>query len=555
MEVLLGPEELAEAILYPFIDNVLHFLDKFSPLVQSTLLKNVSAFADGFSAIDETLNPAVDALGDARLVKYLLVLFLAVPLGAVMRAIPSRFLKNLFSLAGGVLSAQWVFEEDWIHAFVSSAVVYLICLLFPRSWCGDITMVFVMTYMTASHLYRMYVAYDSPEFDFTFMQMVLTMKLSSFAYNYSDGSSEYVKDINTALKSDRIKVGKKQWYSDRRFYALDALPNVLDYSGYVFCFTCIMAGPAFEYKDYMLGLDDVVNVEGRKIVVEDRGKKLKSEIKAMAKPASWPYGLYLLVQAICALACSQAIHSQWPLSLLSNEIVLAEHTMLVNFAHSLLILFAERQKYYFAWKIAESASVMAGFGFEGYDENNHSKGFDGVSNMDIVGFETATNEAQLARKWNKRTQSWLQRYSYHRLAKGNIFVLFIFSALWHGLYPGYFFFFLSAAFTSPFEKKTINILNAFFIPDYKTFKDEPNGSSLLTCPSDPKKGNQIYWILSWICTQFSFVIFVQPFSQRTLEKSLRTQWQYMWIPHISYMIAPMIFTVIFGKKKPKEKNV
>jgi hypothetical protein len=46
----------------------------------------------------------------------------------------------------------------------------------------------MMTYMTVSHIYRMYVAFDSPEMDFTMMQMVLTMKMTSFAYNFSDGS-------------------------------------------------------------------------------------------------------------------------------------------------------------------------------------------------------------------------------------------------------------------------------------------------------------------------------------------------------------------------------
>jgi len=46
---------------------------------------------------------------------------------------------------------------------------------------------FVMGYMVACHVYRMYVSYMSGIFDFTGTQMVLTMKLTSFAYNMFDG--------------------------------------------------------------------------------------------------------------------------------------------------------------------------------------------------------------------------------------------------------------------------------------------------------------------------------------------------------------------------------
>jgi hypothetical protein len=50
-----------------------------------------------------------------------------------------------------------------------------------------------MGYMTGSHLYRMYVSYMSGIFDFTGTQMVLTMKLTSFAYNLYDGTADHKK--------------------------------------------------------------------------------------------------------------------------------------------------------------------------------------------------------------------------------------------------------------------------------------------------------------------------------------------------------------------------
>lgn len=36
----------------------------------------------------------------------------------------------------------------------------------------------------------------------------------------------------------------------RREYALQSVPNPLEFYGYIYCFSSILAGPAFEYKMY-----------------------------------------------------------------------------------------------------------------------------------------------------------------------------------------------------------------------------------------------------------------------------------------------------------------
>lgn len=64
-------------------------------------------------------------------------------------------------------------------------------------------------------------------------------------------------------------------------------------------------------------------------------------------------------------------------------------------------LFFVRMKYYFAWKVAEGSCVLAGFGFQGYNDKGEVTGWDGVSNMDVKGFELAGNTTEAARAWNK----------------------------------------------------------------------------------------------------------------------------------------------------------
>lgn len=86
--------------------------------------------------------------------------------------------------------------------------------------------------------------------------------------------------------------------------------------------------------------------------------------------------------------------------------------------------------------------MLCGFGFEGYSEQGTSRGWNGVSNMDIIGFEFAPSIREASRAWNKGTQNWLERYVYSRTGNSLMATYFV-SAFWHGFYPGYYLFFMS----------------------------------------------------------------------------------------------------------------
>lgn len=71
--------------------------------------------------------------------------------------------------------------------------------------------------------------------------------------------------------------------------------------------------------------------------------------------------------------------------------------------------------------------------------------WDGVRNIDVLAFETAASPTAASRAWNCHTQSWLGRYASQRLPRAaSKFGTYALSAFWHGLYPGYYLFFLSA---------------------------------------------------------------------------------------------------------------
>ena len=217
----------------------------------------------------------------------------------------------------GLLLLRYVYSKDWIHGVISSLVTYLICLISPRKHVHLYVFVWAMGYMTFSHLYRMVFFYMVDQFDFTRTQMVLTMKLTSFAFNLYDGSCQNSNVSNNcdnevdniSNNSNDIKNGEhekngingkncvvsngknmteennnnihkngiskentkvstnldaynKKVTMERTQYAIVQLPSPLEFGGFVFCFPNLLAGPAFAYKDYIDGIVGELNRGG-----------------------------------------------------------------------------------------------------------------------------------------------------------------------------------------------------------------------------------------------------------------------------------------------------
>lgn len=131
--------------------------------------------------LSSTLGLATDQL------RYVLCLFAAYPLAVVYKLLPTASLKHVFDIVVGILLAQFVLGSGWVHSFVSAAVTYTLVKFGPAKYAPSIVFIFNMTYMSAAHIYRLYVDYMGWTLDFTGPQMLLVIKLTSFAYNYYDG--------------------------------------------------------------------------------------------------------------------------------------------------------------------------------------------------------------------------------------------------------------------------------------------------------------------------------------------------------------------------------
>lgn len=246
-------------------------------------------------------------------------------------------------------------------------------------------------------------------------------------------------------------------------------------------------------------------------------------------------------------------------SLHDPEFIAATPLFHLRLLQLFLAMFAERLKYYFAWKIAEGASIAGGFGFEGWFTVTESKedsgqvvikprpaSWKGVENIDILGFELAPNMASATRAWNKRTQGWLERYTYLRSNKSLVFTYFI-SALWHGLYPGFFVVFLSMPLLTEVERLVRAVFNPLFAPGYDGRGAYPQG----LLPS-------LYWAICVICTVVALNYTAQCFSFGSLERSLRALGSLYYFGHVAALVAYLLLTVVVmataGGKKKSDKG-
>ncbi|RLN98182.1 hypothetical protein BBJ28_00019973 [Nothophytophthora sp. Chile5] len=366
-------------------------------------------------------------------------LLAAYPLAAVVRRLPSPTAKHWLNICAGVSEAQFVYGTGWLHSLVSALATYVLVRWLPPTRAPYVVFAANMAYVAALHLHRMRVNYMGWSMDSTASQMLLLIKLTSFAFNYHDG---VVSEATASVEGDseqqrRVKQSRKQ-------LAIPTLPSLLEFFGYVYCFTTFLAGPAFEFREYS-------DAAHQSRFVDSRGvqRKVSPMRAALSKLA---VGLLLMAVLVRfgALGDLRAILSQ------------EGQPLLIKWGQLLVALFLTRAKYYVAWKLAEGATVLSGTGFEGFDEQGNPKGWDGVSNVDILGFELGANVRELSRAWNKGTQLWLERYVYARTGNSLLATYFV-SALWHGFYPGYYLFFLTVPLATAVNRLARRHVRPYFV--------------------------------------------------------------------------------------------
>jgi hypothetical protein len=451
-----------------FVSSTRAFLVEARPIARLlTLPPALFAPAD---AVAEQVAALAGMAGKADTIKFVLCLLLGYLFALLFAGLGSGksapvFLKHLLSATVGILLAQWVFGADWTAPLLSAAVTYVLLLLAAAvpvigKYRHVLVMVWMMGFMTVCHLWRLETDYLGWTMDFTGPQMVLTIKLTSLAFNLADGARRAKYDASIATNKARqaeleamVKEGKalpgktleqtteaarkasNEVRKLRGFLerAVDSVPGPVEYLGYVFLPTSFFAGPAFEYAFYLRGTNGEVFPAGK-------GEEWSARVRA----ALWKLLQGLVFLGLTAYAMASGIG---PDGLTAPSVTAGASVMafLLRVRADWFVLLFARFKYYFAWLVAEGSTNLAGFGYvpERASVDPKTKAstvvpasWDGIRNIDVAGFELAGDLTAGTKAWNVGTSNWLNYYVNLRVPKEHALVaVYSLSAFWHGFYP------------------------------------------------------------------------------------------------------------------------
>jgi len=315
---------------------------------------------------------------------------------------------------------------------IATVVSWLLLKILSPSMCKTVIPVFAVGYCVVGHLHRQFINYLGWDLDFTGPMMILTIKLYSISWNYFDG---HLLKKGGGETTNRASMKCKE-------FAVYEVPNLLEFCGYCFCFSNVLAGPAYEYSIYN-------GVASGSLFIDPVTKKTRTNIPSRFRPVLEP----LIVSIICMglfvvgggkfpmLDPVDPQHAT-PVFLTGEHAADGGAPWWKRYIYQWTALLFIRMKYYFAWKNAEGANNTWFAGFDGYEKDGSQKKWTNANNMDILDFELASNVGGSSKAWNKKTSNWLTRYIYMRTG-GSLLLTYSMSAFWHGFYPGYYMFFLT----------------------------------------------------------------------------------------------------------------
>ncbi|GAB0185672.1 lysophospholipid acyltransferase 2 [Grus japonensis] len=339
--------------------------------------------------------------------------------------------------------------------------------------------VFALGYLTVCQITRVYIFdYGQYSADFSGPMMIITQKITSLAFEIHDGMFRKNEDLTPS----------------QRCLAVRRMPSLLEYLSYNCNFMGILAGPLCSYKDY------ITFIEGRSYQLQQSEANGKEDTKYEQTDPS-PNIAVAQKLLICGLSLlfHMTITKTLPVEYNIDDDFRATASWPVRFFYLYVSLMAARPKYYFAWTLADAINNAAGFGFRGYDKNGVTR-WDLVSNLRIQQIEFSTSFKMFLDNWNIQTALWLKRVCYERATFSPTIQTFILSAIWHGVYPGYYLTFLTGVLMTLAARAIRNNIRHYFV----------ESPAVKLC----------YDIITWMATQVAISYTVVPFVLLSVKPSL-----------------------------------
>lgn len=362
-------------------------------------------------------------------VNFLLSQFGTLFLGFVLRVYlhpknVSSQVRLLFSGSVGLAVLYFCFGYHILHVLFQALTCYIILKnVSPHSF-QRFVLTFAVGYLSLVHILRLIYNYGSYTLDITGPLMVTTQKVTSLAFSLHDGLT----------KKDNLNEDQKKQMIKRS-------PTFLEYMCYCFSFQGLMCGPMIFYNDYMQYIEGNRYVYVKQTDLEKSNGNIKEfDNEPCPNRIVLKKVVHSLIYALILLTCIP----MFPIQRALDESFLTEWSFISKTLFLIAATTLVRTKYYHAWLLADAVCNMSGLGFTGYNGKGEAT-WDGVSNVDPIGFEMGLSLKGCLDHWNRGTGLWLRRVAYDRSPYLRTVATYSLSALWHGFYPGYYLTFMTGA--------------------------------------------------------------------------------------------------------------
>nr|XP_030121425.3 lysophospholipid acyltransferase 1 isoform X3 [Taeniopygia guttata] len=309
--------------------------------------------------------------------------------------------------------------------------------------------------------------------------MIITQKITTLACQLHDGIGRQAEELT----------------AEQNRLAVKSRPSLLEYLSYLLNFMSIIAGPCSNYKDY------IAFIEGRHVHMKLLEVNWKQKgYDRLPDPSPTGAVMYKLCITLVSLILFLTLTKNFPMAYIIDNKFLDKTPFLSRLGYLYVVTQAAKPKYYFAWTLADAVNNAAGYGFSGVDERGTFR-WDLLSNLNIWNIETATSFKMYIENWNIQTAAWLKRVCYDRAPWYPTALTFILSALWHGIYPGYYFTFLTGILITLAARAIRNNCRHYFLS------------------SVPLK--IAYDIVTWAVTQLAVCYTVAPFVMLAVEPTIK----------------------------------
>uniref|UniRef100_A0A0B6ZL08 Uncharacterized protein n=1 Tax=Arion vulgaris TaxID=1028688 RepID=A0A0B6ZL08_9EUPU len=416
--------------------------------------------------------------------------------------------RHIIEAVVGVLLTFYCFGHQIWHLLAQSLVSYAFLAYGGKKFSHALVFGFSMLYLSACHIYRQLYDYGGYTLDITGPLMIQTQKLTSLAFALHDGR---FKDQSTLTP-------------DQKEQAVRKLPNILEYLSFMFYFHGIMVGPLAFYNDYIAFIDGT-----------SFSKPGSTNVGSSRRHPADGLNKVVLKKLLIASACCFGMLILPGLFFPPEKLNTAEYYSM-NFLHRMIfvlgVLTLARQKYYFAWILADSLNNAAGFGFSGYDSQGNPL-WDLTDNVSILGVELSTSLKVNIDSWNKKTLVWLRRVVYDRAPTHNTLAVFACSAFWHGFYPGYYVMFGSGALMTIVARQVRRHIRPLF--------------------QTSKLGIYIYESITFIGTRLANSYLTMPFLVLQFNACLQMYRSLYFYYHILTLLGFVYFTFVKKQVKGRDK--